>query len=170
MFKRLNWVVFVLLMVIGAAALLPITGIYSNASCEWTAQSPAVAADKLTPLPSLSLSLRTPDATLGVGLRERLERGLKKGGVVELVDNPHTFPRAQITVTEMDGRWTPFWARLKMKTNVVLDRKKDRKGTDVSVDVVVEGSCKGLVTRDEWQGSGLDTLAEHVIAQILPGT
>ena len=166
MVRRLNWVVFVLLLIIGGAALLPITGVWSHASCAW--QSAGPAASTSAALQTLSLSLRTPDVGTGTGLRQRLEEGLKGRGVKELVDNPKTYPRAQITVTEMDGRWTPFWARLKMKTNVVVDRKKDRKGTDVSVDVVVEGSCKGLVSRDEWQATALDRVASEVIAHVLP--
>ena len=166
MFRRLNWVVFVLLMVVGLAALLPITGVYSHASCEWRSEGPA--GTDLTPLPTLSLSLRTPDAAVGVELRSLLEAQLKQKGVTELVDNPLAWPRAQVTVTEMDGRWTPFWARMKLKTNVVLDRKKDRKGNDVSVDILVEGSCSGLVSRTEWQSGALARLANDVVDRVLP--
>ena len=157
---------FVLLLIIGGAALLPITGGWSHASCAW--QSAGPAASTSAALQTLSLSLRTPDVGTGTGLRQRLEEGLKGRGVKELVDNPKTYPRAQITVTEMDGRWTPFWARLRLKANVVVDRKKDKQGHDVNVDVVVEGSCSGLVTRDEWQASALDVLAKDILAHVGP--
>ena len=157
---------FVLLLLIGAAALLPITGVYANASCDWKSEGPAPGGG--APLSSVSLSLRAPDAAVGAGLRQRIEAGLKAGGVADVVDNPLSFPRAQVTVTEMDGRWTPFWATLKLKTNVIVDRKKDRKGADVSVDVVVEGSCRGLVNSDQWRDSALDVLAKDVIAHIAP--
>ena len=155
-----------LLLVIGAAALLPMTGVYSNAACVWSSDGPPSSSS--SPLKTLSLSIRTPEVTTGVGLRARLEAGLKAKGVSDLVDNPHTYPRTQITVTEMDGRWTPFWARLRLKTNVVVDLKKDRKGHDTNVDVVVEGSCTGLVSKDEWQNGALDRVAAGVLAQIVP--
>ena len=167
MFRRLNWVVFVLLMGVGLAALLPISGLYSAASCDWRSEGPAPHA-ALTALPTLSLSLRTPDAAVGVSLRAGLSKRLTEHGVTDLVDNPLTYPRAQITVTEMDGRWTPFWARLTLKAHVVVDRKKDRNGNDVSVDVSVHGSCTGLVSGDQWQTDALDLLAHDVVAQIVP--
>lgn len=168
MFRKINWVVFVLLIVIGLAAALPITGLYDHASCDW-GPAPALAkAEPTTTMPLLSLSLRAPDVALAGALRPRLEAKLKEAGVKELVDNPLTWPRAQITVTEMEGRYTPFWASLRLKAHVTLDKKKDRGGSDVSADFAVEGSCKGLVSPETWQAGALELLAQELVAGLSP--
>ena len=164
MFRRVNQVVFVLLLLLGVAAALPTTGVYSSATCEWERRGPPPTTPTSTP--TLSLALRAGDVAIANALRQRVEAGLKAGGTTNIVNNPMTFPRASVTVTSIDGRWTPFWARLKLEVSVVVDRKKGGKGHEVDAVVVVDGACTGLVNGDEWQASALDALAADVLAQL----
>ncbi len=165
MFRRLNQVIFVLLLVAVIAAALPTTGVFSSASCEWQREGPPPASP--VPTTTLSLSLRAGDMVFADGLRARLLRSLKAGGVTTLVDNPLTYPRATVSVTAIEGRWTPFWAGLKMQATVVVDRVRGGRGSHaVDATVVIDGACMGLVNSDEWRQSAMDALAAELHDQL----
>ena len=167
MFRRLNQIVFVVLIVVGAVAALPTLGVVDAATCDVaaTATPPLVPSTASPSAPAtLSMSLRAGDMTVADALRARVEDGLRRAGAEKIIDNPQHYPRATVTVSAVAGRWTPFWATLRTETTVVFDRKKPRAGAhDVEVTFVVYGSCRGLVAREGLQGAALDRLGEQVV-------
>jgi hypothetical protein len=133
-------------------AALPITGLYENADCQWTTSVDAVTTST-TPLPAkLALSVKSGDPKLGPAIREGLVAALGAAGVSEFVDNPVTWPRADVTIFEVAGRYTPFYAPLTLKTKVTLDKAR-KGGHQVDATIEVSGSCTGLVGREAWMAS-----------------
>lgn len=166
MAKKFSNALAVVLLLIGLVAALPLTGVFTKATCTWETSSQATSTlgpdDKA--LTSLALLVRSGDAALTPALRADLIEGLKGRGVTDIADNPVTWPRADVTVTEVSGRYTPFYAPLTMRTRVILDRKKGG-GANHAVDATVEvtGRCTGLVGKDEWMAGPRG----HVVAAVL---
>ncbi len=171
MFRRLNQVIFVLLLIVGAVAALPTLGVVDAADCAFEATSTPAHTRAAGAAPSapatLSMSLRAGDMRFADALRSRVEDGVMAVGTAKIIDNPQTYPRATVTMSAVDGRWTPFWARLRTETKVVFDRTKARGGAhDVDATVVVDGRCFGLVSRDAWSDPALDVLAKEVVVRL----
>lgn len=154
MARKLSNALAVVLLFVGVVAALPITGVFERADCQWVTSVDAVATST-TPLPTkLALSVRSGDAKLGPALRAGIVTALEQAGVTEIVDNPVTWPRADVTVFEVAGRYTPFYAPLTLKTKVTLDRaKKSPGGHLVDATIEVTGKCTGLVGREAWMAS-----------------
>jgi hypothetical protein len=155
---KLRHVLPVFLLVVSAAALLPVTGIYTATQCDWKVHSDA---DTTTTTPkTLALSVRSGDNDLTAALRSALNERLEQGGVTQIVDNPQTRPRAVLTIEEMRGRWTPFYAPLSTKAHLGVDRK-DAKGKAESMHgtLRVDGACWGLVNKDRWRADVVEHIA-----------
>lgn len=175
MLRHLNRVLFVILSVVGLVALLPAFDVVDQATCETTIEAPPSASSssssssddgKTGSMKTVSLTVRAGDVEILNGVRDRVQAGLQTAGTAEIVDNPTTFPRATVTVTAIEGRWTPFWSKLKLTTSVVLDRDKPRrgdKGRDVERTVVVEGTCLGLVGRSSWRTPAVERTSTAVV-------
>lgn len=154
MARKFSNALAVVLLVIAVLAALPVTGLYENADCQWTTSVDAVTTSTAPLAKKIALSVKTGDPQLGPALREGLVAALTTAGVAEIVDNPLTWPRADVTVFELAGRYTPFWAPLTLKTKVTLDQsKKGASGHAVDATVVVTGRCMGLVGKDTWMAS-----------------
>ncbi len=168
LWKRANRIAVVPLFGIAVIALLTSMGVLSYSTCEWT-KNGDVGATKGTadaPMKVVSLVVRAGDNDIAKRIREGVTAGLTEGGVAQIVSNPTTWPRAEIVVEEMRGRWTPFWAPLFVKTRVFLDLKK-RDGRVVDGTVQLEGSCTGLVSKDTWRFDWIPGVVDDAVKQLL---
>jgi hypothetical protein len=165
--RRWDRVLAVVLLVFGVVALLPVTGIYTHTSCEWVQTPTVTGASTLKPGVTLSLSVRAGDPALQKKMRDALEAGLTAKGVAKFVDNPVARPRAQVVMEEMAGRWTPFSAPLKMKVRVLLNERKGA-GDVLDASIVIDGTCTGLVSRDQWQDEPLGKVLDEALTQLAP--
>ena len=167
MAKKFSNALAVVLLLIGLVAALPLTGVFTKATCTWETSSQATST--LGPddkgLTSLALLVRSGDAALTPALRADVIEGLKGRGVNDIADNPVTWPRADVTVVDISGRYTPLYAPLTMRTKVVLDRSKgDPRGHVVDATVEVTGRCTGLVAKEAWMAGPRGHLATAIVA------
>ena len=166
MVTKLNNAVAVVLLLVAIAAVLPVAGIYSNATCTWDTSTQTVTSrvDNRA-MPGLALLVRSGDAAVTSALRADLIAGLAARGVTDVADNPVTWPRADVTVVDISGRYTPFYAPLTMRAKVVLDRSKgDPRGHVVDATVEVTGRCTGLVGKEAWMAGPGGHLATAIVA------
>jgi len=173
MAKKFSNALAVVLLLIGLVAALPLTGVFTKATCTWetSTQTTTSLAPGDKALTSLALLVRSGDAALTPALRADLIEGLKSRGVTDIADNPVTWPRADVTVTEVSGRYTPFYAPLTMRTRVILDRKKGGGGVHaVDATIEVTGRCTGLVGKDEWMAGPRRHVVAAVLDRLMPAT
>lgn len=171
LWRTANRVAVVPLFALAVVALLTTTGVLQYGTCDWQADGASKNA-KPPPAPgkTLALSVRAGTNETTQKLREGLVEGLKKAGVENLVDNPQTRPRAQVVVEEQRGRYTPFWAPLFVKVRVLLDttRGKDQDGPALDATITIEGTCKGLVGKDQWGGDWVPVAVDEVLQRLVP--
>ncbi len=120
-----------LLLIVGAVAALPTLGVVGAADCAFASTATPTHTPEAGATPSapatLSMSLRAGDMRFADALRVRVEDNVRLLGTAKIIDNPQQYPRATITMSAVDGRWTPFWARLRIETKVQFDRSKDAR-------------------------------------------
>lgn len=170
--KVAGWVFFAVVGAATVGALLATFGIVDKSDCTRTSEaSNGVTGTSITAeqLQGMALQVRSNDAALGKQLRERLVGQLAGRGVTDTVDNPVAKKVLTLTLTEMNGRWTPFHATVDMKVQAQLDLDTKRRGpraADISVQLT--GVCNGLVKKDGWLDAAVVDVVDRVVDQLLP--
>ena len=156
-----------LLLLVFVIALLPTLGIFTASDCSAIVGTSATQTqeelDGAVPK-RLALGVRVSDAAMTKALRDVVTARLSERGVGEIVENPVTWPRLDVTLTEMSGRWTPFYAHVLLKGRVFYDVKKQKRAHDL--EVTVQGACTGLVGKEEWQDAFITAFGATAVKDI----
>ncbi|MCC7073980.1 MAG: hypothetical protein IT383_21910 [Deltaproteobacteria bacterium] len=168
---RPRHVLFVVLMIVTVAALLPIAFGVDVSSCDWHEDFDRKGdpASRALVEGQFGLSVKAGDAEVTKELRAAIEERLRAGGITTIVDNPVTRPRADIVIEEARLRWLPFYASVATRERVLLTRQgrgADASGLDSKA--TLDGTCLGLVSPRAWRARLVDHLADQAAHGILP--